>query len=430
VTRTAQVLTAGVPIPTTFAYDIFLSHCAKDKQIVLPLADRLQRDGLRVWLFEHEVKGSPIILDKIEAGLTASQLLLLTVSWNGEGSEWMKLERAFFLHPDPTNRQRRIIVLRLDETKPSGILVAFNHLDWRERSDEEYTQLLEVLKTSVPTPDPTIAYPSIARVYDYLLGGEFNTAVDREAAEKLVTAFPDFRAIVLSNRAFLRRAVRYCALRGIRQFLDVGSGLPTRGNTHEIARSVCPEAKVIYVDNDKEVVDWSNALMRHDGNTFSVLGDLRDPESILRASVLGHIDFHKPVALLLAAILHFIVDDEVAGKSLARLRRELTPGSYVAISHASVPGALSHSAKSAERYKQVQQLLKLYPTLVAPVTVRSSARVRQFFDGPNLVEPGLVFAPAWHPKVKDPYIAAGELPFVDEPRRSLVLVGVESIGEA
>jgi hypothetical protein len=306
-----------------YAYDIFMSHNIKDKRIVLKLVQRLEAEGMHVWHFEREIKPGDIIWDKTEAGLNASQLLIQTVSKNGIGSDWMKLERWFFFQRDPDNSEGRVILLRLDDTKPSGLLGLFSYLDWRKRSRDEYARLLEVLRAKTPRGSGAIEYASIARVYDYFLGGYYNTKADLEAAKELVKSYPDFKKVAVSNRAFLRRSVRFLAEAGIKQFLDIGSGLPTRGNTHEIAQSVCPDAKVVYVDNDKGVVEASRNLIGGQPNVQVVLGDLKDPESILSSPGLKSIDFRKPVGLLLVAVLHFITNDDLAFKSVRALKRKL-----------------------------------------------------------------------------------------------------------
>ena len=181
------------------------------------------------------------------------------------------------------------------------------------------------INTGVPNP---------ARIYDYFLGGKDNFPADREVAEQVVAIAPVARDIVEDNRAFLRRAVRLLAGEaGIRQFIDLGSGLPTQGNVHEIAQAAVPDARVVYVDNDAMVVTHSRALLAGD-NTAAIEADLRDPDSVMgHPEVRELIDFDQPIALLLMAILHFVPDDEDPYGIVARFRDALPAGSYLALSH-------------------------------------------------------------------------------------------------
>lgn len=400
----------------TFAYDIFLSHSSKDKRVVLDLVQRLEANGLRIWFYEREIKAGEHILTKIQAGLNASRLLVLACSKNGMGSEWAMLETSAFLSPDPLNKEGRFIPLRLDDTKITGILGGFSHVEWRERSKDEYALLLNVLRAKTPTRESgSIDHASVARVYDYFLGGHYNTKADLAAAKELLKSYPDFKRVVISNRAFLRRSVRFLSEAGIKQFLDIGSGLPTRGNTHEIAQSVCPDAKVVYVDNDKQVFEASRNLIEGQPNIQVVMGDLKNPESILSSPELKSIDFRKPVGLLLAAVLHFITNDDLAFKSVEVLKRKLVSGSYIVISHAS---------RSKTLAPVTRPFGDTYSKIVTPVIQRSRKTLRRFFKGTALVKPGLVFSPAWHPNINDPFIPTKRLPFVKIPHKSIMRVGV------
>ena len=192
------------------------------------------------------------------------------------------------------------------------------------------------INTGVPNP---------ARIYDYLLGGKDNFPADRQVAEQLLAIAPVARDVVEDNRAFLRRAVRVLTREaGIRQFIDLGSGLPTQGNVHEIAQAIAPDARVVYVDNDAMVVTHSRALLAGN-NTVAIQADLREPDRILgHPEVRELIDFHQPIALLLMAILHFIPDDEDPLGIVARFRDALPTGSYLAISHGTqrYPGTTRH----------------------------------------------------------------------------------------
>jgi hypothetical protein len=253
-------------------------------------------------------------------------------------------------------------------------------------ADDDWTAKIN---TSVPNP---------ARIYDYLLGGKDNYPADREVADQVVAIAPVARDVVQDNRAFLRRAVRFLTREaGIRQFIDLGSGLPTQGNVHEIAQAIAPEARVVYVDNDAMVVTHSRALLAGD-NTLAVQADLREP-----GATLGHpevrelIDFDQPIALLLVAILHFLPDDQDPLGIVARFREALPAGSYLAISHGTrdVPARPDMSAEAmTEMGARVE---RLYQQTTASIVTRSRAQVERFFDGFELVDPGLVEIQRWRP---------------------------------
>jgi S-adenosyl methyltransferase len=250
--------------------------------------------------------------------------------------------------------------------------------DWTSRID-----------TSVPNP---------ARIYDYLLSGKDNYSADREVAEQILAIAPVARDVVRDNRAFLRRVVRFLTREaGIRQFIDLGSGLPTQGNVHEIAQAIAPETRVVYVDNDAMVVTHSSALLSGD-NTIAIQADLRDPGAILGdPEVRKLIDFGQPVALLLVAILHFIPDEQDPFGTVARFRDGLPAGSYLAISHGSrdVPVRPDMSAQEmAEMGARVEQLYEQTTTLIV---TRPRAEVERFFDGFDLLEPGVVEIQRWRP---------------------------------
>jgi S-adenosyl methyltransferase len=245
------------------------------------------------------------------------------------------------------------------------------------------------INTGVPNP---------ARIYDYLLGGKDNFPADREVADQILAIAPVARDVVEDNRAFLRRAVRHLAGQaGIRQFIDLGSGLPTQGNVHEIAQAVAPDARVVYVDNDAMVVTHSRALLAGD-NTVAIQADLREPETILgHPEVRELIDFDQPVALLLMAILHFIPDDQDPFGIVARFRDALPAGSHLAISHGTrdVPERPDMSREAmAEMGAKVE---RLYQLTTASLVTRTRAQVERFFDGFELLEPGLVEIQLWRP---------------------------------
>ncbi|WP_331766322.1 SAM-dependent methyltransferase [Embleya sp. NBC_00896] len=249
-------------------------------------------------------------------------------------------------------------------------------------------RLDEVDADSVPTHIDT-SIPHTARIYDYLLGGKSNFAVDRAAAEHILGAIPDLATTLRLNRLFLQRSVRYAARRGIRQFLDVGTGIPAAGNTHEAAHEIAPDARVAYVDNDPIVLVHGRALMTDHGpgQTTFTQADLRDPKAILTApEVLKVIDFAEPIALMLVAILHFIKDEENPGEIVATLRDALPPGSMLILSHASYDSDPARGQAGAAGWKNAS----------AEMTMRSYDRVLAFFEGFELIEPPGI-RPHWNP---------------------------------
>jgi SAM-dependent methyltransferase len=239
--------------------------------------------------------------------------------------------------------------------------------------------------------DTSIAHP--ARVYDYWLGGTSNYPADREAAERVLAATPGLRWRVRANRAFLVRAVRYLAGEaGIRQFLDVGTGIPAADNTHEVAQAVAPDARVVYADNDPIVLAHAQALLASDprGATRYVHGDARDPAAILTAAGRT-LDLARPTALMLIGMLHLIQDGEDPHRIVTELMAALAPGSYLAISH---PASDIHpgQAQAQRRYNE---------RVATPQTLRSRTEVARFFEGLDLVAPGLVYVHEWRPGPAD-----------------------------
>jgi hypothetical protein len=252
---------------------------------------------------------------------------------------------------------------------------------------------------------------SVARVYDYLLGGRHHSPADREVAQTILASIPTARVGVLANRAFLRRAVRYLAESGVRQFLDIGSGLPTEGNVHEIAQSVIPDARVVYVDIDPDAVTESLTILDGNPHATAVVGNLLHPDAILdNPQVRGVLDFDQPIALLIVAVAHFIDDDADPFTAVARLRSALPAGSYLVFSHLSNEG---QDFKDGD----VQVDATYRQRVGSAVKMRNRQEITRFFEGLDLVEPGLVWAAEWHP---DP---ADTLTF-DDPRHSMSLVGI------
>jgi hypothetical protein len=230
--------------------------------------------------------------------------------------------------------------------------------------------------------------PNVARIYDYWLGGKDNFAADRATAEKLLEIVPEARSTARANRDFLGRAVRFLAESGIRQFIDLGTGLPTQANVHEMAHEIVPGARVVYVDYDPVVVVHAQALLASDDTTAIVEGDVREPEKIIEHHELrALIDFDEPVAVLMVGILHLITHDEDPYRIVAGFRDAMVPGSYVAICHVTAD----------PRPEAEAPVMRLYQHATAPMVPRSHEQIRRLFDGFDLVEPGLVYAPQWRP---------------------------------
>ncbi len=253
--------------------------------------------------------------------------------------------------------------------------------------------------TWVPAAIPTDK-PSPARIYDYLLGGYHNFEVDRIMVEKLLTIYPDTKQLALLNRAFLNRAVEFLLEADIDQFLDIGSGIPTLGNVHEIAQNKNPSARVVYVDIDPIATAHSKAILQDNPNATSIQADIRQPDTILNhPEVKEMIDFNQPVGLTLVAILHFIVDDEKANNAIRLLTKALTQGSIMVISHSALELETQGAINARQEYT------------AGNTKRRSRDQLLQFFEGFKLVEPGLVPIPSWHPESSDDI-------FYDQPERS------------
>ncbi|MGI8335742.1 SAM-dependent methyltransferase [Actinomadura scrupuli] len=250
--------------------------------------------------------------------------------------------------------------------------------------------------------------PSIARVYDYLLGGKDNFASDRAVGDQIKQALPEIRIGVEAQRAVLRRVVRHLtAEAGVRQFIDIGSGLPTAGNVHETAQAIDPAARVVYVDHDPIVLAHAEALLTSDDGTIAINGELLRPEEILADPALaGHLDLTRPVGLLLCGILHHITDEENPSGLVARLRDALPSGSYVFIHHliqVDDPGAAAAEAALRQGMGRGQ--------------FRPVKEVEQMFDGLELIDPGVVPVTEWRP---EPGVPSSD----DHPVLRLAVAGV------
>ena len=248
--------------------------------------------------------------------------------------------------------------------------------------------------STAPGPErPLASYASIAhvaRVYDYLLGGKDNFAADREAAEQAIRINPHIVSTARANRAFLIRATSYLvAQAGIRQFLDIGTGMPTNNNIHEVAQSIAPESRIVYVDHDPIVLTHARALLTGapEGVTDYIEADLREPEKIL-AEAARTLDFRRPVAIMLIAVLHLIVDQDDPYDLVSRLVKAVVPGSYVVISHA---------ASDIDSGAMISMASRLNELMAQQSMPRTHREIAYFFAGLDLLEPGLVRVPEWRP---------------------------------
>ncbi|MER5550532.1 SAM-dependent methyltransferase [Streptomyces sp. NPDC002793] len=248
-----------------------------------------------------------------------------------------------------------------------------------------------------------ISVPSVSRMYDFYLGGSHNFEVDREAARRAMEFMPGLPKVMQANRAFMRRAVHYATGSGVNQFLDIGSGIPTFGNVHEVAQAADPEARIAYVDHDSVAVAHSRAVL--DGNERAVIAaaDLRKPQEILaHPEISGLLDLDRPVALLLVAVLHFVEDADDPYVAVAELRDALVPGSLLILTHASyerIPLSQEEAGRTVGVYRDIRN----------PLIMRSKTEISRFFEGYEMVEPGLVAMPEWRPE--SPGTLAQEDPF-------------------
>jgi hypothetical protein len=241
--------------------------------------------------------------------------------------------------------------------------------------------------------------PNAARIYDALLGGHHNFVVDREAAAHLEHAAPGSTAIARSNRAFVGRSVRWLTDAGIRQFLDLGSGIPSLGNVHDIAQGIAPHTRVVYVDTDPVAVAHGTAILADNPLTATVLADVRRP-----ADVLGHpdvtrlLDFTQPAAVLFNAVLHFVSDADDPPGIVARFRAALADGSYL---------TLSHGTPVHDQTRQTEDATEVYRRTPTSIHLRTRDELAAMLSGMTLIEPGIVPVTDWHPELAD---ADGERP--------------------
>ncbi len=251
--------------------------------------------------------------------------------------------------------------------------------------------------------------PSPARMYDYFLGGYHNFEVDRTAARKVLEGNPDAPLVMRANRAFLRRAVAFLVQQGITQFLDIGSGIPTVGNSHEVAQRAAPDSRVVYVDSDPVAVRHSEAILRNNSRATIIQADARHPDYILaHPETRRLLDFDRPIGLLIVSVMLFVPDDSEAYRLVSALLEPLPSGSYLALTHGTYEGV------PAEHVRRIEEL---YARTTNPVKLRSRPAIERFFEGLDLVEPGLVYVPLWRPEGPDELLLA-------EPERSVNLAGV------
>lgn len=273
-----------------------------------------------------------------------------------------------------------------------------------------------VTERGFPAAEIDTSRPHPARMYDYYLDGWDNYEVDRIAAERVIEAHPQVRLSARANRAFLRRAVRDAVRGGIRQIIDIGTGIPTSPNTHEVAREVADGVRVAYVDNDPIVATHAGAKLTDAGNAGFALADVRKPETILQHPVVRElIDFSEPVALLLVAVLHFVKDEEDPAGIVAALGAALPAGSRLVLSHATQepyegyePGRVDTAARDG--------VVDVYKNATAALTLRDRVAVEPLFGEFALLEPGLVRVPLWRPD--------GPVPGAEELNNTIFYGGV------
>lgn len=237
--------------------------------------------------------------------------------------------------------------------------------------------------------DIDLTRPSVSRVYDYYLGGFHNFGPDREMAQKAIAGWPDLPMIMKSNRAFLRRGVTYLIEQGVRQFLDIGSGIPTVGNVHEVAQGLAPGTKIVYVDNDPVAVAHSRSLLEGNTDAAVISADFTSPQTVIdQVSALGLLDLDQPIAVLLNALLHFIPEETKPGELIATYRDWTPAGSYL---------MMSHATDELHPSTQTEEIQALYKKATATMNFRSRGEVEAFFEGYELVEPGVCLLARWRP---------------------------------
>lgn len=237
-----------------------------------------------------------------------------------------------------------------------------------------------------------VAMPSVSRMHDYYLGGSYNFEVDRQAARRAMEFIPGLPKIAQAARAFMRRAVQFAVREGVTQFLDVGSGIPSFGTVHEAAQRASGAARVVYVDHDPVAVAHAQSVLRENEAVDAGRADLRRPRDILRLEPVGRLlDLTRPVALLLIGVLHYLEDADRPYEAVTQLRDAMPPGSLLILTHASYEGIPVPA-------EQVGGAVDVYQNIHNPVIMRSRDEIARFFEGYDMVEPGLVPMPHWRPE--------------------------------
>jgi hypothetical protein len=230
--------------------------------------------------------------------------------------------------------------------------------------------------------------PNAARVYDYMIGGQLNYAVDRMFADRILGVLPNAQHMALTNRAWLRRAARFAAEQGIRQFLDIGSGMPTVGHVHEVVQAIDPQSRVVYVDNEPIAVAHSEIVLEGNDNAAMVQADAECPDEVLdHPATETLLDFSEPVMVIMAAFIHFVPDSRNPAGLIAAYGDALVPGSYLALSSGTFEG----------QGEEVRRAAELYQKSGTDVVARTKEELRALVDGFEILPPGIVFTPEWRP---------------------------------
>ncbi|WP_020657765.1 SAM-dependent methyltransferase [Amycolatopsis benzoatilytica] len=274
-----------------------------------------------------------------------------------------------------------------------------------------------------PLPGVDLERPNVARVYDWYLGGTANWAVDREFGKRVLATFPAGMYCARANRAFLHRAVRHLVARGVRQFVDIGSGVPTMGNVHQVADEVAPDSRVVYIDCEPVAVAHSRILLERHGDPARhavIQGDLREPDGIWAAvAETGVVDLAEPVALLVTAVLHIQQagpdGEDIGPAAIAQYRELLVPGSYLVLSQ------ITHEGLPADLAGQLHATIQLYDDNVNKHVLRSKAEFGALFGDFELLAPGVVWTASWRPEESGPNTPAVDF---DDPSEAVMLAGV------
>jgi hypothetical protein len=283
--------------------------------------------------------------------------------------------------------------------------------------------MTESVQDPFPPQGVDLERPNVARVYDWYLGGTANWAIDRKFGERVLASFPLLRPIAMANRLYLHRVVRHLVRRGVRQFVDIGSGVPTMGNTHQVADEIAPDSKVVYIDYEPVAVAHSQVLLEQHGDPArhaAINADLRNPDRLWQRVIeTGVIDLDEPIALLVIAVLHVQQPGpdgvDVGPQAIARYRELLPSGSYLAVSHITDEGVPDDVAEKLIELKQ------LYDTSSSPVIWRSHAEIRELFGDFDLLPPGMAWTPSWHPEETGPTSPVIEF---ERPNEAVIWAGV------